>query len=117
MARKCRKCVKIAKEIGDRRVGKVLQAIFSREKKAYMGDSKAYNEMIEEVHARIEERHAIISELKTFVGGPILDECLADLKDAEEEDFADIGRLMQMSYAAAIKVGQKSRIINKLKKF
>ena len=28
MARKARKCVKIAKEIGDRRVGKVLEAIF-----------------------------------------------------------------------------------------
>ena len=72
--------------------------------------------MIDEVHCRIEERHAIISELKTFVGGPILDECLEELKEAEWEDFADIGRLLQMGYAAAIKVGQKSRIINKLKK-
>lgn len=116
MGRKFRKCLKIAREIGDRRVDKVLEAIFFREMKAYMDDSKTYNVMIEEVHARIEERHEIILELRKLAGGTVLEECLLDLKVAEEEDFAEIGRLMQMSYAAAIKVGEKSRMIKKVRK-
>ena len=116
MAPKFRKCLKIAKQIGDRRVDKFLHEIFCREKKAYMDDSRSYNIMIDEIHARIEERHEIILEVKKFLEGPVLDECLADLKDAEQEDFAEIGRLLQMSYTAAIKVGQKCRRFNKLKK-
>ena len=116
MAPKFPKCVKIANQIGDRRISSVLTTIFVREKKAYMDASRIYNELIEEVHARIEERHEIIMELKKFLNDDSLNECLADLKEAEEEDFLEIGRLMQMSYGAAMRVGEKSKIIKKVRK-
>ena len=116
MAPKFPKCLKIAHQIGDRRIQKILDEVFCREKQAYKADSKMYNEMLEEVHARIEERHAIILELKKFVRDPVLDECLADLKDAKQDDFAEIGRLMQMSYGVAVRVGEKSKLIKKIRK-
>ena len=34
------KCLKIADQIGDRRIDRVLQAIIDREKEAYKGDEK-----------------------------------------------------------------------------
>ena len=117
MAPKFPKCLKIAHKIGDRRIDRVLHEIFSREQKAYRGDEKNYSERIEEILARVDQRHGIILELKKFVGSHILDEALADLKDAEQEDFAEIGRLLQMGHAAAVKACENSKIIKKLKKF
>ena len=117
MAPKFPNCMKIAHQIGDRRIDRVLHEVFSREKKAYRDDQKNYNERIEEILVRIEERHGIIVEMKKFVGGHVLDEALADLKASEQEDFAKIGRLMHMSHAAAFKCGEKSKIMRKLKKF
>ncbi|PWA58988.1 hypothetical protein CTI12_AA395510 [Artemisia annua] len=103
MAPKFPKCMKIAKQIGDRRIGRVLHEVFSREFKAYRDEQNNYNERIEEILVRVEERHGIIAEMKKFVDGHVLDEALADLKASEQEDFAEIGRLMQMSHAAAFK--------------
>ncbi|PWA71115.1 hypothetical protein CTI12_AA283620 [Artemisia annua] len=117
MAPKFPKCLKIARQIGDRRLDRVLHEIFSREKKAYVGHEKIYNEIIDEIFVRVEERHAIIAELKKFLGGHVSDEALEDLKAAEQEDFAEIGRLMQMGHAASVRAGEKSKIIKKLKKF
>ncbi|PWA54235.1 hypothetical protein CTI12_AA431140 [Artemisia annua] len=108
-------CMKIAHQIGDSRIDRVLHEVFSREKKVYRDDQNNYNERIEEILVGIEERHGIIAEMKKFVGGHGLDETLADLKASEQEDFAEIGHLMQMSHAAAFKCGEKSKI--KLKKF
>lgn len=45
-----------------------------------------------------------------------MDECLAALKAVEHEDFAEVAWLLQRSYAAALRVGEKSRIKKKLKK-
>ncbi|PWA92202.1 hypothetical protein CTI12_AA081780 [Artemisia annua] len=117
MAPKFPNCIKIAHQIGDRKIDKVLHEVFSREKKAYRDDHNNYNERIEEILVRIEERHGIIAEMRKFVGGQTLDEALADLKASEQEDFAEIGRLLQMSHAAAFKCGEKSKILKKLKKF
>ncbi|PWA39724.1 hypothetical protein CTI12_AA569350 [Artemisia annua] len=83
MAPKYPKCLKVASEICDRRVEKVLEALFCREKKACMSDEKAYNERIEEVKARMEHRHGIIMELKKLGIHPVLEEHLLDLKGAE----------------------------------
>ncbi|PWA69249.1 hypothetical protein CTI12_AA299700 [Artemisia annua] len=117
MAPKFPKCMKIAHEIGDRRLDRVLHEVFSREKKAYRDPERVYNEMIEEILVRVEERHGVIGEMKKFVGGHVLDEALVDLKVSEEEDFAEVARLMQMRHVARVKVGEKSNIIKKLKKF
>ena len=117
MAPKFTKCMKIAHQIGDRRLDRVLHEVFSREKKAYRDAEKIYNEMIEEILVRVEERNGIIAEMKKFVGGHVLDEALEDLKASEEDDCAEIGRLLQMGHAARVKVGEKSIIIKKLKSF
>ena len=116
MGRKFAKCLKIAHQIGDRRVDRVLYAIFEREMKAYMDEEKNYKEMLEEVEARVEHRHGIIVELMKIAGDPVLDECLVILKAAEQEDFAEIGRLIQMAHVAALHAGEKSRMLKKLKK-
>ncbi|PWA69686.1 hypothetical protein CTI12_AA294650 [Artemisia annua] len=117
MAPKFPKCLKIGRQIGDRRLDKVLHEIFSREKKAYVSQERMYNEMVDEIFVRIEERHAIIGEMKKFLGGHVLDEALEDLQAAEKEDYAEIGRLMQMGYAAGVRAGEKSKIMKKIKKF
>ncbi|PWA55780.1 hypothetical protein CTI12_AA306370 [Artemisia annua] len=116
MAPKFPKCLKIARQIGDRRINRVLHEIFFREKRAYMGQERIYNEIIDEILVRVEERHAIIGELKKFVGEHVLDEALDDLKAAEQEDFAEIGRLMQMGHSANVRAGEKCKIIKKVKK-
>ena len=54
--------------------------------------------------------------MKKFVGGHGLDEAIEDLELSEQDDFAQIGRLMQIAHAARVKHGEKSKIINKLKK-
>ncbi|PWA46457.1 hypothetical protein CTI12_AA491180 [Artemisia annua] len=102
MAPRFPKCLKIAQQIGDRRIHRVLHTIFRREKEAYKGDEKSYNERIEEIQARVEHRHGIILELKKFED-PLLDESLADLKVEEKEDLAEIGHLIQMSYFASLR--------------
>ena len=116
MERKFAKCLKIAHQIGDRRVDRVLSAIFEREMKAYMDEEKNYKEMLEEVEARVEHRHGIIVELMKIDGDPVLDECLVILRAAEQEDFAEIGRLIQMGHVVALHAGEKSRMLKKLKK-
>ena len=83
MAPKYPKCLKIANQIGDRRVEKVLEAVFFQEKDACKCDEKAYDERIEEVKARIEHRHGIIMELKKLRIHPLLEEYLSDSKWAE----------------------------------
>ncbi|PWA48394.1 hypothetical protein CTI12_AA491400 [Artemisia annua] len=116
MSRKFSKCLKIAHQIGDRRVEKVLCTIFEREKRAYEDAEKIYNEMLEEVEARREYRHGIILELMKLESDYVLDECLVVLMAAEQEDFAEISRLIQMSHAAVLRAGEKGRMVNKLRK-
>ncbi|PWA80595.1 hypothetical protein CTI12_AA048700 [Artemisia annua] len=116
MPRKFSKCLKIAHQIGDRRVEKVLCTIFEREKRAYEDAEKIYNEMLEEVEARREHRHGIILELMKLESDYVLDECLAVLRAAEQEDFAEISRLIQMSHGAVLRAGEKGRMVNKLTK-
>ncbi|PWA67942.1 hypothetical protein CTI12_AA313460 [Artemisia annua] len=82
-----------------------------------MSDVKNYNEIIDEILVRVEERHGIMLELKKIVSENVLEEALADLKAAEESDFAEIGRLMQMAHGASARAGEKSKIMKKLKKF
>ncbi|PWA49427.1 hypothetical protein CTI12_AA438950 [Artemisia annua] len=74
------KCLKIAHQIGDRRVEKVLCTIFEREKRAYEDAEKIYTEMLEEVEARKEYMHWIIVELMKLESDYVLDECLAVLR-------------------------------------
>ena len=116
MPRKFEKCLRIANQIGDRRVDRVLGVIFEREQKAYLDAEKTYNEMLEEVEARREDRHGIILELMKVESDPVLDECLAVLRAAEQEDFAEISRLIQMSHAARLRAGEKGRMVKKLRK-
>lgn len=108
--------LKIADQIGDNRVEKILHAVFSREKVAYKYDYKNYSEMVEEVQARIDHRHGLILELKKFENNSLIDECLAALKPAEHEDFGEVAWLLQRSYAASLRAGEKSRFKKKLKK-
>ena len=115
MAPKFSKCMKIAHQIGDRRIGRVLHEVFSREMKAYRDEQKNYNERIEEIQARVEYRHGIIVELQKFERDLITDEGLADLIKEEKEDLAEIGRLVQMSYAASLRVGQQSVVMKKMR--
>ncbi|PWA92975.1 hypothetical protein CTI12_AA077150 [Artemisia annua] len=110
------KCLKIAREIGDRRINRVLHEIFFREKRAYVGQAKFYDEIIDEILVRVEERHSVVLELKKFVGGYVLDEALDDLKAAEEEDYAEVARLMQMVHAARVRAGEKSKLMKKISK-
>ena len=116
MPPKFSKCSKIANQIGDRRVDRVLGVIFEREQKAYMDAEKTYNEMLEEVEARVEYRHGIILELMKLESDYVLDECLAVLRAAEQEDYAEISRLIQMRHAASLRAGEKGRMVKKLKK-
>lgn len=53
MAPKYAKCLQIANQIGDRRVERVLEALFCREKEACEADEMAYDERIEEVKVRM----------------------------------------------------------------
>ena len=46
--------LEIANQIGDMRVEKVLEAVFSREQRAYLCDEREYNQRIEELKVRIE---------------------------------------------------------------
>ncbi|PWA60025.1 hypothetical protein CTI12_AA387060 [Artemisia annua] len=111
------KSLEIANQIGDRRIERVLEAIFSREKKAYLCDESCYNERIEEVKIRIEERHEIIKELRRMGSDVVFDECLADLKEAEHRDFDEIGWLIKRSYAASLRAAEKGRIVKRLRRF
>ncbi|PWA99300.1 hypothetical protein CTI12_AA009970 [Artemisia annua] len=117
MAPKYPKCLEIGNQIGDRRVEKVLHAIFSREKKAYVCDETYYNERVEEVKVRIEQRHQIIMELKKMARECVLDEYLVDLKDAERKDLDEIGWLIKKSYSASLRAADKGRMVKKLKRF
>ena len=117
MAPKFPKCLEIANQIGDRRTERVLEAIFSREKKAYVCDENHYNKRIEEVKVRIEERHAIIRELKKMGIGCVFDECLADLKDAERKDLEELGWLIKRKYVASLRAADKGKMVKKLRSF
>ena len=81
-----------------------------------MDAEKAYNEMLEEVEARVEYRRGIILELMKLESDFVLDECLAVLRAAEQEDYAEISRLIQMRHAASLRTGEKGRMVKKLKK-
>ena len=116
MPRKFEKCLRIANQIGDRRVDRVLGVNFDREQKAYLQAEKSYNELLEEVEAGREYRHGIILELMKLESDFVLDECLAVLRAAEQEDFAEISRLIQMSHAARLRGNEKGRMVKKLKK-
>ena len=116
MAPKFPKLLNTANQIRDRRIHKVLHTLFGREKKAYKGDENCYNERIEEIQSRVGYRHGIILELKKFERDVIVDRCLVDLMDEEKEDLAEIGRLVQMSYAASLRAGQMSITMRKLSK-
>ena len=72
--------------------------------------------MLEEVEARREYRHGLIVELMKLESDFVLDECLAVLRAAEQEDFAEISRLIQMRHAAALRAGEKGRMVKKLRK-
>ena len=115
MAPKFPKCQEIAKQIGDRRIDKILREIFMREKEAYQCDEKDYNERIEELQARIDHRHGIIVELEKYELDHVVDESLAVLKAAEKDDLADRARLVQMSQMAALRATEKSRVAKKMK--
>ncbi|PWA97779.1 hypothetical protein CTI12_AA026010 [Artemisia annua] len=116
MAPKYPKCLSISNQIGDRRVEKVLEAVFSREKYACKGDEKVYAERVEEVKARIEHRHGIIMELKKMGVHPFLQKYLTDLQWAEREDFDELGWLCQMKYRACVRAREKSNIGKKLRR-
>ena len=45
-----------------------------------------------------------------------LNECLAVLRAAEQEDFAEISRLIQMSHVGAFRAGEKGQMVKKLRK-
>ena len=94
MAPKFPKCQEIAKQIGDRRIDKILREIFMREKEAYQCDERDYNERIEELLARIDHTHGIIVELEKYRFDPVMVEPLAVLKAAEKDDLADRPRLV-----------------------
>ena len=110
------KCLSISNQIGDRRVEKVLEAVFFREKYAGKDDEKAYDERVEEVKARIEYRHGILMELKKLGVDPILEEYLTDLQWAEREDFEELGWLCQMKYRASVRAREKSKICKRLRR-
>ncbi|PWA70433.1 hypothetical protein CTI12_AA288850 [Artemisia annua] len=110
------KCLSISNQIGDRRVEKILEAVFCREKHACKGDERAYDDRVEEVKARIEHRHGIIMELKKLGIHPVLKKYLADLHWAEREDFEELGWLFQMKYRASVRAADRSRIGKKLRR-
>ncbi|PWA43569.1 hypothetical protein CTI12_AA528410 [Artemisia annua] len=116
MAPKYPKCLSVSNQIGDRRVEKVLEAVFSREKHACKGDEKAYDERVEEVKARIKHRHGIIMELKKLGVHPVFEKYVTDLQWAEREDFDELGWLFQMIYRACVRAAKKSKIGKKLRR-
>ncbi|PWA95374.1 hypothetical protein CTI12_AA051050 [Artemisia annua] len=97
------KCLSISNQIGDRRVEKVLEEVFYREKLGCKGDERAYDDRIEEVKARIDHRHEIIMELKKLGIHPVLRKFVADLQCSEREDFDELGWLFQMKYRASLR--------------
>ncbi|PWA80916.1 hypothetical protein CTI12_AA127910 [Artemisia annua] len=115
MSPKFARCLEIANQIGDRRVEKVLEAVFTREKNAYLCDEKDYNQRIEELKVRIEHRHEIYKELKKHGIHSVFDECLSELKAAEKVDFEEMGWLIRRSYAASLRVDDKNMIVKKLR--
>ena len=117
MAPKFLKCLAISNQIGDKRIEKVLHAIFSREKRAYVCDENYYNLRIEEVKARIEHRNGIITELKKMGRSVDLDEYVSYLKNAQRVDFAEIGWFFQKSYCASLYADDKQKMVKKLKRF
>lgn len=117
MAPKFPRCLEIINQIGDKRIEKILHAVFSREKKAYLCDKNYYNQRIEEVKARIEHRNGIIKELKKMGSSVDLDEYVSDLKSAQHVDFAEIGWLFQKSYRASLYDADKRKMEKKLKRF
>ena len=117
MAPKYPRCLQIANQIGDRRVERVLEALFCRERDAYLSDEKEYNKRIEEVKERIEHRHGIIKELKKMGVHPLLVQILSDLKAAERMDFDEMGWLIKKSYVAVLRAADKQRMVEKLKTF
>ncbi|PWA37296.1 hypothetical protein CTI12_AA592030 [Artemisia annua] len=102
------KCHKIAKKIGSRRIDKILQEIFTRERQAYDCDEKKYNERIEELEARVDYRRGIIAELQNHGFDAVVDEPLAVLK-------AGISRLLQMSHLVAMRASEKAKMVKKIK--
>ncbi|PWA78959.1 hypothetical protein CTI12_AA209560 [Artemisia annua] len=115
MAGRFPKCQKIAKKIGNRKIYKVLEEIFSREKKAYECDEREYNERIEEVEARVSFKRGIIVELEKYGFDPVVDEPVAVLKAAVEDDLGEIARLTQMSHLATLRAAEKSRVMKKMR--
>ncbi|PWA37030.1 hypothetical protein CTI12_AA586630 [Artemisia annua] len=117
MSPKFPKCLEIANQIGDRRVERVLEAVFTREKNAYLCDERDYNERIEELKVRIEHRRGIYKELKNHGIDSVFDECLSELKAAEKVDFEEMGWLIRRSYAASLRADDKNNIVKKLRRF
>ncbi|PWA54281.1 F-box associated interaction domain-containing protein [Artemisia annua] len=115
MGPKFPKCQKIAKKIGSRRIDKILQEIFRREKEAYDSDEKDYNQRIEELEARVDYRRGIIVELENHGFDSIMDEPLAILKAAVQDDLAEIERLTQMSHVPVLRDTEKSKMVKKIK--
>ena len=72
--------------------------------------------MLEEVEAKREYMHGIILELMKLESDYVLDECLAVLRAAEQEDFAEISRLIQMKHVASSRAAEKGRMVKKLRK-
>ncbi|PWA35334.1 hypothetical protein CTI12_AA610410 [Artemisia annua] len=94
MAPKFPKCQTIAKKIGSRRIDKILQEIFRREKEGYNTDEKEYNQRIEELEARVDERRGIIAELENYGFDLVVDEPVAILRAAVQDDLGEIARLI-----------------------
>ncbi|PWA80263.1 hypothetical protein CTI12_AA198270 [Artemisia annua] len=117
MSPKFPRCLEISNQIGDRRVERVLEAVFTRERNAYLCDEKDYNQRIEELKVRIEHRHGIYKELKKHGIDPVFDECLSELKAAEKVDFEEMGWLIRRSYAASLHAADRERIVKKLRRF
>ncbi|PWA35252.1 hypothetical protein CTI12_AA611350 [Artemisia annua] len=117
MAPKFPKLLEIANQIGDRRVEKVLEAVFCREQRAYLCDEREYNQRIEELKVRIEQRHAIYKELKKHGVDEVFDECLAELKAAEKVDFEEMGwEYNQRIEELKVRIEQRHAIYKELKK-
>lgn len=115
MAPRFPKCQKIATKIGNRQIDKILQEIFRREKEAYEVDEKEYNQRMEEVEARVDYRRGIIAELEKYGFDSAVDEPLAVLKGALQDDLAEIQRLIQMSHVAALRAAEKSKMVKKIR--
>ena len=115
MAPRFPKCQKIASKIRNRQIDKILQEIFRRENEAYEVDEKEYNQRMEEVEARVDYRRGIIAELEKYGFDSAVDEPLAVLKGALQDDLAEIQRLIQMSHVAALRATEKSKMVKKIR--